>query len=123
MSIKIAIIATLLLRLLGLLHYFHPLYYYYLGVDYQNFNYLYQPSGIKANAIKNNKGNTKISNKERESNFYLSLGHIELNSSELISLDYQFIRKRIKIETSANFLVYPKKDILLMGKVGYRLNK
>ena len=92
-------------------------------VDYDKYSYQFMPDELKAKP-RDNLQNSPISQKsKRENNFYLSLGHTEMKSSELISLDYQFICNRIKIETSANFLIYPKKDILLLGKVGYRLNK
>jgi hypothetical protein len=92
------------------------------GVNYQSFNYQYLNGELRANKLPASSVLSNNNNQQRNHNFYVSLGYESLLSSGITSLDYQFLHKRIKIETSANILIYPKKDVFLIGKIGYRLN-
>lgn len=93
------------------------------GVEYRGYDYQYYNDRFTAQATKKPPNDSKLLNKRWESNLYASLGLLELTHSQLISLDYEFIYRKIKIQTSANLLVYPKTDFLFIGKVGYKLNK
>jgi hypothetical protein len=87
-------------------------------MDYQNYRYKYSDKTLKAEKIDSKPD--KIANRNVSSSIYVNSGMISYTRSPFISMNYEFNWNKLKIETTASYLITPNIPMLSLG-AGYKL--